>query len=138
MSTIANVLVSAAVVIGIGGAVVATSVADPSEPPRVGDPVILQQDQSDPARTSKTGEPNRPESTAAPDKTPRPTGPGNDPDDDPDDDAADDPGRIDDDGVDEVFPTPRTLDDDDPEDGGADDADDKDDRDGGADDRGGD
>jgi hypothetical protein len=137
MSPIANALMAAALVMGVGGAVVATSVADQNEPPRVGDPVIIQR-QSDVTTTSQTGgqtsRPAEPTGSPATKQTGRPADPGNPPDSDPDDQADGDDGTIDDDDVEEVFPSPTTLDDDDADDGGGDDGNDRDEREDGADD----
>ena len=134
MSSIANVLVAAALTMAVGGAVVATSVADSSEPPRVGDPVIIEPDGQGPPPTSGAAGPD----TRAPATSPASTDSGDpkalddDRDDDPGDHGGAGTGTIDDDGVDEVFPSPRTLDDD-ADDRGGDDGDDGGDDTGGGD-----
>ena len=42
MRSVTNILAATVVLMGVGGAVVAASVADSSDPPRVGDPVIIE------------------------------------------------------------------------------------------------
>ena len=135
MSTIVNVIVGAALVMVTGGAVVAATVSDPT-PPRVGDPVIVDGPQSVGTSSEPAADP------AATPGSPGPADGGDDSDgrsDGSDDGAGNGAGRgpggdggtIDDDGVEEVFPSPKTLDDDDADDLGGDDgreADDTDDR----------
>lgn len=125
MRSIANVIVAAALVMGLGGAVVAASVADSSDPPRVGDPVIITPDRqghvpSSGAPEPGTGDPTSSLTSAGPDDPEEHDGRR---DDDPGEHRGAGTGTIDDDGVDEVFPSARILHDDADDSGGDDGAD---------------